>query len=138
MEKFKDERDAIAYFEKALWCSKPKCPRSEGTNTIPRPERKGHFCNQCRTSFSIKVGTIFEKSKLSLSVWLAGFYIILTSRKGVSSVQLSKELGVTQKTSWFLQHRIREACTEDTELLLKGAIEADETYIGGLEKQAYD
>ncbi|MCY4418940.1 MAG: hypothetical protein OXB93_03725, partial [Cytophagales bacterium] len=85
--------------------------------------------NQCRTSFSIKVGTIFEKSKLSLSVWLAGFYIILTSRKGGSSVQLSKELGVTQKTSWFLQHRIREACTEDTEHLLKGAIEANKHMI---------
>ncbi|MCY4418247.1 MAG: IS1595 family transposase [Cytophagales bacterium] len=79
------------------------------------------------------MGTIFENSNLDLRVWLAAFYATLTGRKGISSIQLAKELGVTQKTAWFMQHRIREACTQDNSFLLSGIVEADETYIGGIE-----
>lgn len=84
--------------------------------------------------FTVRTKTIFERSHVPLDKWLYAFYLVLTLRKGIASLQLSKELGVTQKTAWFILQRIRTACGHDTQnQFLRGIVEIDETYIGGKE-----
>ena len=136
MNQFPDEDSAVSFFEKQLWGDKPVCPYCKKKNTSPRKSRKGHRCKECRKDFSVRNSTIFENSRLPLHKWLYAMYLMVTSRKGISSLQLSKEIDVTQKTGWFLMQRIREACNENTELL-SGVVEVDETYIGGLENNKH-
>lgn len=88
-------------------------------------------CKDCRKSFSIRFGTILEESKLPLHKWLMCMYLLATSRKGISSIQVSKELGITQKSAWFPCHRIREVWMKDKKEKLAGIVEVDETFIGG-------
>jgi len=134
-EKFPNEESAYAYVEKRLWSSGPVCPRCKSTERVSKREkgRPGLYCcNLCRREFTVKVGTIFEDSKVPLHKWLYAMYLLVTSRKGVSSLQLSKEIGITQKSAWFVLHRLREACDNDV-TRLKGIVEIDEIYIGGKE-----
>ena len=98
----------------------------------PRPKRHGHRCKSCRIDFTVRVGTIFETSNMKLHQWLYGIYLLQTARKGISSLQLSKEIGITQKSSWFMLHRLRESCGL-TAIKLDGIVEVDETYFGGKE-----
>ena len=90
-------------------------------------------CSGCREKFSVRTGTIMENSRIPLKTWLLAINLMTTARKGISSVQFAKELGVTQKTSWFLANRIRKAC-ESVTGLLSGEIEIDETHLGGKKK----
>lgn len=96
---------------------------------------KLYTCKSCRKQFTIRTGTIMEDSHIAIRKWLYAMYLISTSRKGISSIQLSKEIGVTQTSAWFMLHRIREACHMDGQI--SGVIEADETYIGGKEKNRH-
>ena len=89
-------------------------------------------CKDCRKHFSVKVGTVMQDSKLGLQVWLLAVYLLNTGLKGTSSMKLHRDLGVTQKTAWHLAHRIREGMDVD-DFLFSGPVEADETYVGGLE-----
>ncbi len=89
-------------------------------------------CRACRQYFSVHTGTLLDASKLPLSKWALAFYLMSVNRKGVSSVQLSKALGVTQKTAWHLEHRIREAWAIQSGKF-EGPVEVDETYVGGME-----
>lgn len=136
MQKFPDEVSAVSFFEKQIWGDNPVCPHCGSTETAIRAKRNGHRCKSCRKDFTIRTGTIFENSRLPLHKWLYAMYLLVTSRKGISSLQLSKEIGVTQKTAWFLLQRLREACGGGTGML-SGIVEVDEAYIGGLEKNKH-
>lgn len=86
---------------------------------------------KCRKKFSVTVGTVYENTKISLTRWFLATYILSVHSKGISSLQLANWLGVTQKTAWCLNHRIREMLTDNAPELLEGIVEVDETYIGG-------
>jgi len=131
-KRFPNEEIARGFIEGTLWPDGPRCSHCGGRRASPRSYNKGYRCKDCRKDFTIKTGTIFEGSNLELRTWLYAMYLIQTSRKGISALQLSKELGICYKTAWFLCHRIRAACAQGRELL-KGLVEIDETYIGGLE-----
>lgn len=133
-----NEDAAFAYVEARLWPNGPVCPHCGGVERISRMQgkatRKGlHKCYQCRKQFTVRQGTIFESSHLPLTVWLQAIFLIASSKKGISSHQLQRMLGVTLKTAWFLSHRIREAMRSDDLSPLGGeggVVEVDETFIG--------
>jgi transposase-like protein len=145
---FQNEDAARTYLEKLLWPDGPMCPhcgvleeatkldREEGSDTHGR---KGLYqCNGCRKQFTVTVGTIFEDSKIALHKWLLAFHLMCSSKKGISALQLQRELELgSYRSAWFMCHRIRWAMTQSPmaeALKMKGTIEADETYIGGREK----
>lgn len=154
---FHDEQAAFAFVESILWSAGPVCPHCGGTERIyalqgvrsnkskKNPEgvvRHGlKKCGQCRGQFTVRIGTVFEESKLPLTKWLQAIFLMTASKKGVSAHQLHRTLEVTYKTAWFLAHRIREAMRSG-ELAppfgsMGGFVEADETFIGvlpGIEK----
>ena len=134
---FHSEDAAFAYVEERVWPNGPICPFCGGTQRISRMQgkstRKGlHKCYACRKPFTVRMGTLFESSHLPLHIWLQAIYLIAGSKKGISSNQLHRILGVTLKTAWFLSHRIREAMAANGPLLGSGGgmVEVDETYIG--------
>ena len=132
---FKDEQTCRDYLETIRWGEEPECPY-EGCDgkKVFRFSNGVHFkCGKCRKKFTVKVGTTFEDSKVPLQKWFAAIYLITSHKKGISSLQLHRDLGVTQKTAWFLLHRVRKSFFQQTEVKLTGTIEADETFIGGKE-----
>lgn len=130
-EKFPDHESACKFLERILWPKGIRCPKCFGKNISPRPGGF-HRCNPCKRNFSVRKDTIFEDSHIPLHKWLHAIYLLLTARKGISSIQLSKQLSITQKSAWFMLHRLRETCGDDLSAL-RGIVEADETYIGGKE-----
>ena len=138
LQRFPNEQTAIEYIEGRRWKNgSVVCPHCEGTRTTRAKQNyQYHHCNDCRKRFTVRTGTIFERSHIPLDKWLFAMYILQTSRKGVSSLQLSKELGLTQKSTWFLLHRLREACAIEAEPM-RGEVEIDETYICGKESNKH-
>ena len=129
---FPDEEAARAYMENRRWPNGVVCPACEEAKRIT-PRKAGFYrCNACKKDFTVRTGTIFGRSHIPLHKWIYAMYFLMTSRKGVSSLQLGKEIGITQKSAWFMLHRIREACGNDL-TSLRGIVEIDETYIGGKE-----
>ena len=127
---------ARIYLEQRRWKGHVVCPHCgcDGRITARKGKRIGYYhCGDCKQEFTVRTGTIFERSHVPLNKWLYAMYLVVTSRKGISSLQLSKELSITQKTAWFVLGRLREACGGDYEQL-RGIVEVDETYIGGKRK----
>jgi transposase-like protein len=133
---FPDQETARVYLEGRLWPNGVRCPVCGLGERITT--RKGGFyrCNQCKEDFTVRTGTIFERSHVPLHKWIYAMYLVVTARKGISSMQLAKEIGVTQKTAWFILGRLREACGDNFEKLA-GIVEVDEAYIGGKERNRH-
>jgi len=128
---FKDEEVCIAYLEQQRWHGTPACPFCGVIN--PYRTNRGFKCREklCGKKFTVKVGTIYENSKISLRNWFAANYLLLSSKKGISSLQLHRQLGITQKTAWFVLHRLREMLKDKAPQVLRGTVQIDETYNGG-------
>jgi len=136
-----DEEAAYAFVESVLWPNGPVCPRCEAQDRItkvkPNPEKRVrlglHRCGHCKRQFTVKVGTVFESSHVKMNLWLQAIVLMTASKKGISAHQLHRTLGVTYKTAWFIEHRIREAMRSGDLAPFGsngGAVEADETFIG--------
>jgi transposase-like protein len=110
------------------------CPRCGGAEPTFISTRKIWKCKACKLQFSLKVGTIFEDSPMGVDKWLPAIWLIANSKNGISSHELGRSLGITQKTAWFMNHRIRLAMESGTFQKLSGTVETDETYVGGLAK----
>jgi transposase-like protein len=138
---FTDETKARDFLESKRWPNGAVCPHcgcAEAYRLTAKPGSKSpvrpgvYKCKACREQFTVRVGTIFEESKIPLCKWLMAIHLMTSSKKGISSHQMGRELGITQKTAWFLCHRIREAMRQEPMTsLLGGSVEIDETYVGG-------
>jgi transposase-like protein len=131
IEQFGSEDKCHAYLEELRWPDGVKCPRCDSDKISRIAKRRQFDCDACRYQFSVRVGTLFHDSKLPLWKWFLAVYIMGESKKGVSANQLKRMLGVSYKTAWYLCHRIRSAMQDEGAPLLRGIVEADETYVGG-------
>jgi transposase-like protein len=128
---FSDQDVCVKFVAQLRWPNGPECPRCGSGEYSFLATRRVWKCKACKKQYSVKVGTIFEDSAISLDKWLAAMWLIANSKNGVSSHEMGRSLGITQKSAWFLLHRIRLAMQTGTFQKLDGEIEVDETFIGG-------
>jgi transposase-like protein len=139
-----NEEAAFAYVEARVWAEGPICPHCGGYDRISKMQGKStrtglYKCYQCRKQFTVRIGTIFESSHVPLHIWLQAICLIAGSKKGISSNQLHRTIGVTLKTAWFMSHRIREAMRDGNMEIFGGKgsdVQADETYFGNIKDKA--
>lgn len=138
MQAFSDEQTCIDHLRAIHWKDGRFCPYCGSTRVYDFSDKRTHKCADCRQRFSIKVGTIFEDTKLPLRKWFAAIWLLTSHKKGISSAQLARDLKITQKSAWFVLHRLRYAArTKSFNRPLKGEIELDETFLGGKEKNKH-
>ncbi len=137
---FPDEKSCREWLELARWGGTPVCPHCGSVDEIrmPPPSKpQAYWCKACRDHFTVTTGTCLHSTKKPLQDWIFAIYSVMTARKGVSAMQLSKELGCQYRTAWHMLHRIREACAGG-EFTLEKIVEVDETYIGGRDRNKHE
>ncbi len=136
VEMFPDEDSAVKWFESIQWPGGRCCGHCGSISTKPVPSKKPmpYWCKDCRSYFSVRTGTALQYSRVPLRKWAIAVYLYVTSLKGVSSMKLHRDIGVTQKTAWYMLHRLREAWAEAGLNEFVGPVEVDETYMGGKRK----
>ena len=139
MAMFPDNEAAERWFEAQRWGDERGCPKCGCMNTRETKNRKPmpYWCKDCRSYFSVRTKTVLADSNLGLRTWAFGMYLMATSLKGVSSMKLHRDLGITQKTAWFMAQRIREGLPFETDKM-EGGVEVDETYVGGMEANKHE
>ncbi|MDN3509153.1 MAG: IS1595 family transposase, partial [Candidatus Neptunochlamydia sp.] len=131
MENFSTQKECVKFLEKNRWGDRPKCAYCESDHTYQALEKERHHCNRCHRSFSVTVGTIFHGTKVPLQKWFLLIALMLNAKKGLSACQAARDLGMRRTTVWSMMHRIRKSMKTNDVDLLKGIVEADETYVGG-------
>lgn len=134
MVAFQKPQAAIDHFTTIRWKNGQFCPHCGHDKIYSLSRKNAYKCAQCRKNFSITVGTIFENTKLPLRVWFGAIWLITNHKKGIASTTLATDLGITQKTAWFVLHRLRHAARTRSfnfRTQLRGKVEIDETYVGG-------
>src|ERR1051325_8852187 len=129
---FSDPQRVFEYAVSLRWPDgKVTCPRCNGSKHSFVKTRRVWFCYDCKKQFTLKIGTVMEDSPISLDKWMAAFWMLVNCKNGISSLEIHRALGVTQKTAWFMLQRLRLALHEKHSGKLTGHVEADETFIGG-------
>lgn len=134
---FNDEKKCLKYLEQWRWGGTPRCPHCGMDKVYKFKDGKRFRCGSCREQFTVKIGTIFEKSRLPLQKWYVAMYLVGCHKKGISSHQLARDIKVTQKTGWFMLHRIRHAMNTNFFIEMAGIVQADETFVGGKNKNRH-
>ncbi len=135
-KQFPTQESCIKHLEKIKWNNIPTCPYCKSNNSTPMPKEKRHHCNNCNSSYSVTIGTVFKNTKLDLQKWFLAISLVLNAKKGISARQLARDIEVNKNTAWFMLMRLRKAMVEYGETF-NGIIEADETYIGGKNKNRH-
>lgn len=139
MQMYPTELDAIRYMERIRWGDTPCCTRCGGTDKITEQKKPGEYwCGDCRNYFNCKTGTPLEHNRIrDQRKWIYASYLLMTARKGISAMQLHKELSISYKAAWYMLHRLRLACGSKLEAL-RGTVEVDEVYIGGRDENRHE
>lgn len=139
-KRFSDEQTCIDHLTLLRWNGNVTCPHCENSDKIYTfKDKKTYKCSKCLKKFNVKTDTIFENTKVSLRTWMIAFYLMSSHKKGISSIQLGKDLNITQKSAWFILHRLRYASQTESfkKPLLENSVEIDETYVGGKNKNRH-
>ncbi|MCY3803859.1 MAG: IS1595 family transposase [Gammaproteobacteria bacterium] len=139
LRRFPDDQSCIDWLEQVRWKGEPVCPHCGGVENITKPSSKPntYWHKDCKKHFTVTTKTVMHATKTPLQNWIVAIYDVVTARKGVSAMQLSKELGVQYRTAWYMLHRVREACSSG-DFKLDRIVEVDETYIGGKERNKHN